>query len=89
MDKQDSGFVPFLKNVRRPSVDEYFVMMAGLVSTRGTCVRRRCGCVLVDRNNHVLATGYNGVAAGLRHCIDVPCGGANLPSGQGLSACES
>jgi dCMP deaminase len=42
--------------------------MARLVSTRGTCYRRKVGCVLVDANNRVLATGYNGVASGQPHC---------------------
>ena len=71
----------------RPSSFEYFLRMAKLVSTRGTCIRRQVGCVLVDARNHVLATGYNGVASGLPHCIDHPCAGANLPSGEGLSVC--
>lgn len=52
----------------RPSKDEYFIRMAELVATRSTCVRRAVGCVLVDRRGHVLATGYNGVAAGMPHC---------------------
>lgn len=73
----------------RPNVDDYFLAMAELVATRSTCCRRNVGCVLVDSRNHVLATGYNGVAAGVAHCIDVPCPGANLPSGTGLDKCEA
>jgi len=45
--------------------------------------------VLVDKRAHVLATGYNGGVPGAPHCIDVPCAGANLPSGQGLDLCEA
>lgn len=45
--------------------------MAELVATRATCKRRAVGCVLVDENNHVLSTGYNGVAKGLPHCNEV------------------
>ena len=52
----------------RPTKDEYFIAMAHLVATRSTCLRRSVGCVLVDANGHVLATGYNGVAAGQPHC---------------------
>ena len=52
----------------RPSTDEYFLRMAELVATRSTCLRRSVGCVLVDTNNHVLSTGYNGVARGRPHC---------------------
>lgn len=73
----------------RPSTDEYFLQMAELVACRGTCSRRRVGCVLVDRNNHVLATGYNGTSRGAPHCIDRPCVGAKLPSGQGLHLCQA
>lgn len=52
----------------RPNRDEYFLRMAELVATRSTCLRRNVGCVLVNTRGHVLATGYNGVAAGLPHC---------------------
>jgi len=69
--------------------DTYFLRMAALVATRGTCARRQVGCVLVNARKHVIATGYNGVAAGLVHCIDEPCPGAGLPSGTGLDACQS
>lgn len=73
----------------RPTTDEYFISMAQLVSTRGTCKRRKVGCVLVNHRNHVIATGYNGVASGLPHCTDVPCPGGDCMSGQGLDLCEA
>lgn len=73
----------------RPSTDEYFSSMAMLVAARGTCGRRKVGCVLVDRYNHVLSTGYNGTHSGAAHCIDIPCPGRNQPSGQGLNLCEA
>lgn len=52
----------------RPTLDQYFTQMATLVATRSTCLRRSVGCVLVNARGHVLATGYNGVAAGQPHC---------------------
>lgn len=55
----------------RPTKDEYFIAMAKLVATRSTCARRSVGCVLVNSRGHVLATGYNGRAAGLPHCNEV------------------
>ena len=73
----------------RPDVDEYFLQMAELVGRRSTCYRRMVGCVLVDRQNHVMATGFNGVHKGARHCTEDPCGGASLPSGTGLDLCEA
>ena len=73
----------------RPDIHTYFMYMARLVSTRGTCARRRVGTVLVDADNFVLATGYNGVASKLKHCIDEPCPGAKFPSGEGLELCRA
>lgn len=73
----------------RPSIDEYFIDMAKLAASRGTCTRRKVGCILVSKENQVLATGYNGVPSGFTHCIDKPCEGASYESGQGLDKCES
>lgn len=73
----------------RISKDQLFADMAKLVSTRGTCPRRKVGAVFVNKRGHVIATGYNGNASGMPHCIEVPCAGADLPSGTGLSKCEA
>lgn len=73
----------------RPTFHSQWLCVALLVSTRGTCARRRAGCVLTDARGHVLSTGYNGPAAGLVHCTDVPCAGRQFPSGQGLDQCEA
>lgn len=56
----------------RPSWDEYFMSIAGQVSDRSTCMRRHTGAVLV-KDKRILATGYNGVPAGLAHCEEVGC----------------
>lgn len=73
----------------RPSVDEYFLAMAYIVASRSTCRRRAVGCILVDHRTHILATGYNGVAHGVEHCLDIACPGAHLPSGTGLDKCQA
>jgi dCMP deaminase len=73
----------------RLSKDEYFLNIAETVAQRGTCARRKVGCVLVDSDNHIVATGYNGVAKNFPHCIDIPCEGASYPSGEGLDKCEA
>lgn len=73
----------------RLETNEYFIEMAKLVARRSTCARRAVGCVLVDKANRVLATGYNGVASGMTHCIDDPCPGVEFASGQGLNQCEA
>jgi len=79
--------VNFLQH--RPSKDEYFIDMALLVSERSTCLRRKVGAVLINKRKHVLATGYNGVASGQPHCLDIPCIGANSASGTDLDLCEA
>ena len=83
------SLVEALQSLARPNTDEYFLLMALLASTKGTCGRRRVGCVLVDAHNHVISTGYNGVASGVAHCIDKGCPGRDLPSGTGLDKCEA
>ncbi len=52
---------------KRPSWDEYFLQMAELVGTRGTCDRGYVGCV-ITRDKRILATGYAGSPMGLPHC---------------------
>ena len=41
----------------------------------------------MDSNNHVVATGYNGVPTHFPHCIEKPCEGATAPSGESLEKC--
>jgi dCMP deaminase len=69
--------------------DGYFLQIANTVATRATCPRRKVGCVLVDSKQHIVATGYNGVPSGFTHCTDIPCEGAECPSGTGLDLCEA
>lgn len=64
-EKQKKGF-------SRPSWDEYFLELAGLVSKRATCLRRSVGAVLV-KDKKILATGYNGAPSGLKHCAEIGC----------------
>ena len=56
----------------RPSWDDYFIGIAEQVAGRSTCLRRQTGAVLV-KDRRILATGYNGTPAGLRHCEEVGC----------------
>jgi dCMP deaminase len=73
----------------RPTWDEYFMQITQLVATRSTCLRRQVGALLVkDRN--ILATGYNGVPSGIRHCEEVGCLREQLkvPSGERHELCR-
>ena len=73
----------------RPPADFYFLKMAKLVSERGTCARRKVGCVFVNKRNHVIATGYNGNPSGFVHCIDDPCEASKSLSGTDLDKCKA
>ena len=74
--------------MREPG-DWYFLKMALLTAQRGTCLRRKVGCILINEKKHVIATGYNGNPAGQKHCIDYPCKGATAKSGSDLELCEA
>lgn len=52
----------------RISINKYFMDLAKLVAKRSTCLSRQVGCVLVDENNNVLSTGYNGPPRCQEHC---------------------
>lgn len=82
----------------RPSRDQWAMALAVVTAQRSTCLRRKVGAVGLNARGHVLATGYNGVAAGVSHCnewspaqVSYPhsCSGALAPSGTQLDACEA
>ena len=73
----------------RPSLDEVWMSIAYVMSARSTCARRMVGAVIVDNNNYILSTGYNGQPSGFDHCIDKPCPGTSCKSGHGLELCEA
>lgn len=56
----------------RPSWEEYFMSIAGQVSTRSTCLRRSVGCIIVVEKR-IVSSGYNGAPSGLPHCEEVGC----------------
>jgi dCMP deaminase len=53
----------------RPNWNEYFMVIAKIVSTRSTCNSRPTGAVLI-RDKQILSTGYNGSMPGAPHCSD-------------------
>ncbi len=75
----------------RISWDDYFMEIAVLTAKRSTCLRRQIGAVIV-RDNHVVATGYNGAPKGITHCDDK--NGClreqmNIPSGERHELCRA
>ena len=74
--------------MNRMNWNDYFLSIAALACDRGTCPRRKVGCVVVNVQHHILGTGYNGNAPGQPHCIDNPCPGANDKHGD-TSRCQA
>jgi dCMP deaminase len=54
--------------MKRPSLDEYYLNIAKVVSERSTCLKKHYGCVIV-KNGEVISTGYNGNVRGESHCV--------------------
>lgn len=55
----------------RKSWNEYFMEITEMVASRSTCDRAFVGCVLVNKDNRIVSTGYNGSVAGNPHCLEV------------------
>jgi dCMP deaminase len=74
----------------RPDIDEYFLMIALVVAERSTCLRHHVGAVAV-KDKHILSTGYNGAAAGLKDCLELGClrNELNIPSGTRHEICRA
>jgi len=75
--------------LNRPSWPEYFMAITKLVADRSTCLRRKVGSILV-KDKRILATGYNGAPAGLKHCEEVGClrVDSSIPSGERHELCR-
>jgi len=78
-----------MEKVTRPAVDEYFLKIASVVAERSTCRRHHVGAVAV-KNKHILATGYNGAASGLKDCLELGClrDELKIPSGERHEVCR-
>jgi len=78
-----------MSEIARPSLDEYFLKIASVVAERATCRRHHVGAVAV-RDKHILSTGYNGAAAGVRDCLELGClrDEMKIPSGTRHEVCR-
>ena len=73
----------------RPDWDTYFLLIARVVATRSTCLRRKVGAVLV-RDRQILSTGYNGAPKNIQHCDEAGClrEEMGIPSGERHEFCR-
>ena len=54
----------------RPSKDDYYLGIAKEVAKRSTCLRKRYGAVIVNRDQ-IISTGYAGAPRGAKNCLDL------------------
>lgn len=89
----DNQIVPTCKPdpSKRISKTEYYLNIAKTVASRGTCLRRKFGAIIV-KNDRIVSTGYVGAPRGRKNCSDIgKCFRMenNIPSGTRYEACRS
>ena len=75
----------------RISKDEYYLNIAKQVASRGTCLRRNYGAVIV-KNDEIISTGYTGAPRGRSNCNQLGrCirQENKVPSGERYELCRS
>lgn len=58
--------------LKRPTWDEYFMMLAVVVKKRADCIRRQVGAIIV-RDLRIISTGYNGTPHKIKNCSEGGC----------------
>ncbi len=69
----------------------YYLDIAQTVATRGTCLRRNYGAIIV-KNDSIIATGFSGAPRGRKNCCDIgTCRREklNVPRGTRYELCRS
>jgi dCMP deaminase len=76
----------------RTTKEEWFLDVALDCAMRSTCLRRKYGAIIVDENDYIISTGYNGAPRGVTDCLDLKScwrEAMNIPSGQFYEKCMS
>lgn len=75
----------------RLSLDDYYLNIAKAVAQRSTCLRRQYGAVVVNSDNKIVSTGYNGSPKGDANCCDIgECRRMDMPHNSGdYSTCRA
>jgi len=56
--------------MKRVGKENYYLDIAETVLSRGTCLRRNYGAIIV-KNDEIISTGYTGSPRGRKNCIDI------------------
>jgi len=84
----DELLLRLLKEIQRPSWDQYFMNIAKVVASRSNCIKRKVAAIIV-KDKRVVSTGYNGTPRGTRNCNEGGCPRCNslATSGTNLEEC--
>lgn len=77
--------------MERISKENYYLDIAHTVATRGTCIRRKFGAIIV-KNDSIISTGYAGAPRGRKNCSDLGFCMRNklgIPRGERYEMCRS
>lgn len=80
-----------MENTQRRDKLNYYLDIAEVVASRGTCLRRNFGAIIV-KNDQIISTGYVGAPRGRKNCNDLGyCTREKLgvPRGQRYELCRS
>ncbi len=75
----------------RKSKENYYLDIAQMALSRGTCLRRNYGAIIVN-NDEIVSTGYSGAPRGRENCLDLNrCirTELNIPRGERYEVCRS
>jgi dCMP deaminase len=76
----------------RPKRHEHFLNRARVVAEMSTCLRRKVGAIIINKDGVELSSGYSGAPRNTKHCSDLgSCLRMDLkiPSGQQYELCRS
>ena len=77
--------------MNRRDKTNYYLDIAEAVTSRGTCLRRNYGAIIV-KNDEIISTGYVGAPRSRRNCSDIGVcmrERLNIPRGQRYEVCRS
>lgn len=61
----------------RPTWDQYFMKIADIARRRSNCMKTSVGAVIVNDENRVVSTGYNGTPKQIPSCYKLGCDRCN------------
>lgn len=76
----------------RISREEWFLRVALDCAGRSTCLQRKYGAIIVDKDGYIISTGYNGAPMHVGDCLNIKSCWRKIkqiPSGQNYEKCLS